>query len=538
MLIVQQQQAVIQQARMAAVLKLQQPYLQAHPHLPPSQQTAVIAAAALAQQQQAQAQQRFEKNSPPNTVTGTQPPPNLMEAFQYQRQSHQQQGLLSRHPGGPGTKVGGAPFGNDLSAAIHQPHHQHMHSFQQQLKSQAAFMHPQHRVAPQTHAMMPHPPPPSVTGVEPNQTQQQQLMERQQREVNAESTKSGLSISAIPFIPTSNNTPPTTRKFTSAPNVGDGIPPPPPRTVSAVSVGVGGHVTRPSAPLLQHVVLPGHMVPTPPAPPPPGPGGMLPIPPTRPHPQQMHVGNNHPQFLHPIPRKTSVPSVGGQGQSLLGGPAYQVIDKPHHPTGTVSRQLSGEGATLGGGASKPPPGLSLPIRPNVISELGTTPSGMMAGLDLQARTMAVNRSGHALANTTPMTVDSSYTSVRPQNPHHQLHELPSLYGAPPKIQPNVATGGNKRALLPTPTAAIPGQLNFLTGGSHHITVAPAASLPPGIQNWSGGTMRVPPHRVPPPPSVTINQNSHRQQQAIYTQEQVVQRSNYGGGYNGRGNGRM
>jgi hypothetical protein len=369
--------------------------------------------------------------------------------------------------------------------------------------------------------------------VEPNQNQQ--LMERQQRDANAESNKSGLSISAMPFVPTSN-TPPTARKFnSSAPNVGEGIAPPP-HSVSAVPVGVGGgnHVTRPNAPLLQHVVLP----------PPPPPGGMLPIP--RPRPQQMHVSNPT-QFQHPqVPRKTSASSAVAQGQSLLGGPAYQVIDKPHHPAGTINRQLSGgEG---GGGASKPPPGLSLPIRPSVMGEQGstTTPHGVLMDLQ-QARTIAaLNRSGHALVSTTPLTTGAAavgYAGVRAQHPHHQLHELPSLYGAPPtKMQPSVTTGGNKRALLPTPTGTAPihaaAQLSFLTGGggAHHIAVAPSASLPPGVQSWSGGNMRVPhSHRVPPPPPPSVtNHNSHRQQQVMYTQEQVVQRSNYGSGYSGRG----
>ena len=585
--LIQQQQA-IHQARMAAAaaLKLQQqqqqqqqhgsqqqPYLQHHP-IQQSQQSAVATAALLAHHQQqqqlvqaqaaqaqaqaqaqalAQHQQRFDKNSPPNTVTVTQP--SFIEAaaaLQYQ-----QQGLLSRHPGaGGGGKVGGsAPFGNEVAAIQHQ-----IHTFQQQQqqqqygKSQAALVHSQQqqqRGGPQTQIMMPHPPPPVAPsaagggggGVEPNQNQQ--MMERQQREANSvESNKSGLSISAMPFVPTSN-TPPTARKFnSSAPNVAEGIPPPP-HSVSAIPVGVGGnHVTRPNAPLLQHVVLPpGHMVPTPPPPPPSG--GMLPIP--RPRPQQMHVGNPA-QFQHPqVSRKTSASS---QGQSLLGGPAYQVIDKAHHPAGTVNRQLSGgEGS---GGASKPPPGLSLPIRPSVMGDQGSTstPHGVLMDLQ-QARTMAaLNRSGHALVSTTPLTTGAAvgYAGVRPQHPHHQIHELPSLYGAPPtKMQPSVTTGGNKRALLPTPTATAPihaaaQQLGFLAagGGAHHIAaVAPSASLPPGVQSWSGGNMRVPhSHRVipPPPPSVT-NHNSHRQQQVIYTQEQVVQRSNYGsGGYSGRGAG--
>lgn len=297
-------------------------------------------------------------------------------------------------------------------------------------------------------------------------------------------------------------------------------------------------MTRPNAPLLQHIVLPpGHMVPTPPPPPPPG--GMLPIPRPRPH-----VGNPA-QFQHPqLPRKTSASAVA-QGQSLLGGPAYQVIDKSHHPAGTVNRQLSGgEGS---GGASKPPPGLSLPIRPSVMGDQGSasTPHGVLMDLQ-QARTMAaMNRSGHALVSTTPLSTGAAvgYAGVRPQHPHHQVHELPSLYGAPPtKMQPSVTTGGNKRALLPTPTAAAPihaaAQLSFL-GGAHHIAaVAPSANLPPGVQNWSGGNMRVPhSHRVPPPPPSVTNHNSHRQQQVIYTQEQVVQRSNYGsGGYSGRSAG--
>ena len=453
---------------------------------------------------------------------------------------------------------GSAPFGNEHQ--IQQQQHQ-IHAFQhqqQQLygKSQAALIHSQQqqqRGAPQTHTILPHPPQPPAGpsgvagggGVEPNQNQQ--MMERQQREANSETTKSGLSISAMPFVPTSS-TPPTARKFnSSATGVGEGIPPPP-HSVSAVPIGVGGsHVTRPNAPLLQHVVLPaGHhnvMVPTPPPPPPPS--GMLPIPRPRPHTQQMHIGNPA-QFQHP--RKTSASSAVAQGQSLLGGPAYQVIDKPHHPAGTVSRQLSGGDGS--GGASKPPPGLSLPIRPNMISDQGSTPTPgvLLSGLDLQAaRTMAMNRSGHALVSTTPLTAaGAGYPSVRPQHPPHQIHEL-SLYGAPPaKMQSSVTTGSNKRALLPTPTAATPihaaAQLGFLTGGSgaHHIAVAPSASLPPGVQSWSGGNMRMPPsHRVPPPPpppppSVT-NQNSHRQHQVIYTQEQVVQRSNYSGGYaSGRG----
>ena len=549
---------------MAAALKLQQqhggqqPYLQAH-HIQQSQQSAAAAALLAHHQQQqlaqaaqvqaqaqaqaqAQHQQRFEKNSPPNTVTVTQP--NLMEAAALQ---YQQRGLLSRHPGAGG-KVGSAPFGNEM-AAMQQQQHQ-IHTFQQQHhqqygKSQAALVHSQQqRGAPQTHTMMPHPPPPPPLaaaggGVEPSQNQQ--MMDRQQRDANSELNKSGLSISAMPFVPTSN-TPPTARKYNSStPNVGEGNPPPP-HSVSAVPVGLGGsHVTRPNAPLLQHVVLPAghHMVPTPPPPPPPT--GMLPMP--RPRPQQMHISNPA-QFQHPqVQRKTSASSAVAQGQSLLGGPAYQVIDKPHHPTGTMSRQLSGgEGS---GGASKPPPGLSLPIRPGVMGEQGTTPTPpgvMMTGLDLQqARTMAMNRSGHALVNTTPMTAGAGYASVRPQHHHHQIHELSSLYGAPPtKMQPNVTTGGNKRALLPTPTAAAPihaAQLSFLTGGgrAHHIAVAPSTSLPPGVQTWSGGNMHGPPlHRVPPPPSVT-NQNSHRQQ-VMYTQEQVVQRSNYGSGYSGRGNG--
>ena len=540
--VIQQQQAAIHQARVAAALKLQQhSHLQAH-HIQQSPQT--VAAAVLAHHHQAQAQaqaqhqQRFEKNSPPNTVTVTQA--NLMEAAAVIQYQQQQQGLLSRHPGGG--KVGGAPFGNEVAAIHQQPHH--MHTFQQQYsKSQAALVHSQQqRGGPQTHAMMPHPHPhPSAAagGVEPGQNQQ--MMERQQRDANSELNKSGLSISALPFVPTSN-TPPTARKFnSSAPNVGEGILPPT-HSVSAVPVGVGvGHVSRPNAPLLQHVVLPTghHIVPTPPPPPPSGPGGMLPIP-RQQRPQQVHIGNPA-QFQHPqVQRKTSASSAVAQGQSLLGGPAYQVIDKPHHPTGTMTRQLSGEG---GGGASKPPPGLSLPIRPSVMVEQGSTPTPpgvMMAGLDLQqARTMAMNRSGHALVNATPMTAGAGYASVRPQHPHHGIHELSSLYGAPPKLQPNVTTGGNKRALLPTPTAATPihaTQLGFLTGGgAHHIAVAPTASLPPGVQTWSGGNMRVPPsHRVPPPPSVT-NQNSHRQQ-VMYTQEQVVQRSNYGSGYSGRGNG--
>ena len=446
--------------------------------------------------------------------------PNLVEALQYQQQ---QQGILSRHPIG---KVGGAPFGNEVAAVQQQ---QQLHNFQHQQqysKAQAALVHSQQRGALPTHPMMPHPLPPATAAVELSQIQQQQMMERQQRE-NADSNKSGLSISALPFVPTSN-TPPTSRKFNSStPNVGEGIPPPS-HSVSAMPVAVGGHVTRPNAPLLQHVVLPAHhMVPTPPAPPPTG--GMLPLP-------RMHVSNPA-QFGHPAQRKTSASSaVPPQGQSILGGPAYQVIDKPHHPTGTVSRQLSGEGgSTGGGGGGKPPPGLSLPIRPNVMGEQGTTPTPpgvMMAGLDLQARTMAVNRSGHALVNTAPTV---GYATVRAQHPHH-LHEL-SIYGAPPKMQPNVTTGGNKRALLPTPTAAgpIPTQLSFLAGGAHHMAAAPTASLPPVVQSWSGANMRVPQHRVPPP-SVT-NPNSHRQQ-VIYTQEQVVQRSNYGGGYSGRGNGGM
>lgn len=444
---------------------------------------------------------------------------------------------------------GSAPFGNEVAALQQQQHQIHALHQQQYGKSQAALVHSQQqRGGPQTHAMMPHPPPlpagPSAAaggGVEPSQNQQ--MMERQQRDANSESNKSGLSISAMPFVPTSN-TPPSARKFNSSgPNVGEGIPPPP-HSVSAVAVGVGGsHVTRPSAPLLQHVVLPAghHIVPAPPPPPPPG--GMLPIP--RPRPQQVHIGNPA-QFAHPqVQRKTSASSAVAQGQqSLLGGPAYQVIDKPHHPTGTVSRQLSGgEGS---GGASKPPPGLSLPIRPSVMGEQGSTPTPpgvLMSGLDLQqARTVAMNRSGHALVSTTPLTAGAGgYASVRPQHPHHQIHELSSLYGAPPtKLQASVATGGNKRALLPTPTATAPihaAQLSFLTGGggTHHIAVAPSASLPPGVQSWSGGNMRVPPsHRVPPPPPPSVtNQNSQRQQ-VMYTQEQVVQRSNYNGGYSGRG----
>ena len=250
--------------------------------------------------------------------------------------------------------------------------------------------------------------------------------------------------------------------------------------------------------------------------------GMLPMP--RPHPQQVHMPNTA-QFQQ---RKTSASSAP-QGQSLLGGPAYQVIDRQHLPGGTIHRQLSGEGSSPSG---KPPPGLSLPIRPTVMGDQGTTPTppGMvMAGLD------QVNRSGHALANTPPMTVATGYATLRP--PHH-VPEL-SLYGAPPKVPANVNAGGNKRALLPTPQAAttIPPQLGFLSGNAHHHIATPNPSVPPG---WPGGNIRVPPQRHPPTAAVTNPSSSVHRQPVLHTQEQQqhqqVQRSNYPGGNYSRGNG--
>lgn len=559
-----QQQAMHARLAAAALNKFQpqqhsgQPYLQVHHHVQQAQahthaqqqQHAVATAASLTQQQQQQQQQRFEKNSPPNAVIVSQP--SLVDALQYQAAmaavvAQQQQGLVSRHPG----KVAAPLYGNEgapplpLPHAHLQPQHQQLHNFQQQYGKAQALLHPTQQPA-QRPAMMQQahatatvqPPHPQAmehgSGNQPHtQQQQQQQMERQQqREMGSDASgKSGLSISAIPFIPNSQslsgNTPPATRKFTaSAPNglPGEGIPPPQP--VSAVPVAAG-HMTHPSAPLLQHVVLPHpHVVATPP------PGGMLPIP--RPHPQQMHVGNPAAQFQHPVQRKTSASSAPPpQGQSLLGGPAYQVIDKSHHPTGALPRQLSNEGP---GGAAKPPPGLSLPLRSNVLGEQGTTPTPpglvMAAGLDLQSRTMAMNR---ALVNTAPVTVAAGY-AVRPQHTHpHPMTELPSLYGPPPKLQPN---GGNKRALLPTPpaTGPIPTPLGYLAGGAHHhiATATPNVTVPPG---WPGGSVRIPPHRVHPP---VTNPSSHRHP-VMYTQEQqqqpVIQRSNYtgGAGYS-RGNG--
>lgn len=559
------------QARLAAAAlnKFQQqqhsiqPFLQVHHHVQQAQahthaqqqQHAVATAASLAQQQQQQ--QRFEKNSPPNAVIVSQP--SLVDATtalqQYQvamaavvaaNQQQQQQGLISRHPG----KVATPLYGNEggppsLPPPTHvQQQQQQLHNFQQQQYGKApALLHtaqqPAQRPAmlQQTHgatAVVQPPHPQAMEHGNGNQPQAQQ----QQREMGSDASgKSGLSISAMPFIPNSqslsSNTPPAARKFTgSIPSVlpGEGIPPP--QSVSAVPVAAG-HMTHPSGPLLQHVMLPHHhMVATPPPPPPP-PSGMLPIP--RPHPQQMHVGNPAAQFQHPVQRKTSASlAPPPQGQSLLGGPAYQVIDKSHHPTGTLPRQLSNEGP---GGAAKPPPGLSLPLRPNVMGEQGTThtPPGvvMAAGLDLQARTMTMNR---ALVNTAPVTVATGY-AVRPQHAHphpHPMAEIPSLYGPPPKLQPN---GGNKRALLPTPpaTGPIPTPLGYLPGGAHHhiATATPNVSVPPG---WPGGSVRIPPHRVHPP---VTNPSGHRQP-VMYAQEQqqpMIQRSNYtgGGGYS-RGNG--
>ena len=556
----QAQAAQAFQARLAAAAalnKLQQqqhsgqPYLQVH-HLQQAQahahsqqqqqqQQHNVAAASLAQQQH---QQRFEKNSPPNAVIVSQSS-FVDPTLQYQAAvaaavaaNHQQQGLVSRHPG----KVAAPYGGNDIAPPPQpQPLPQHaQHAQQQQLqgfhqygKAHAGLVHPQQqqpRPALLAHSTA------MVQALEHgngNQPQQQQhgVMERQHRDIGSEASgKSGLSISATPFIPTSqplsSNTPPEARKFSgSTPNVsGEGIPPPP--SVSAVPVA-GSHVTHPGAPLLQRVVLPPHhMVATPP------PGGMLPIP--RPHLQQMHVSNPPGQFQHPAQRKTSASAPPPQGQSLLGGPAFQIIDKPHHPTGTVPRQLSNEGS---GGSNKPPPGLSLPLRPNLMGEQGSTPTPpgvvMATGLELQARTMALNR---ALVNTAPSTVGTGY-AVRPQHAHpHHMPELSSLYGAPPKLQPTVSTGGNKRALLPTPPAAgpIPTPLGFLAaaGTPHHIT--PNVNVPPG---WPGAAnMRIAPHRVPPPGT---NPSGHRQP-VIYTQEQqqqvVQQRSSYNGGNYNRGNG--
>ena len=499
-LLIYSQQQQILRARLAAALKLQQHHPgQAYlPAAHPVQQAHTHQQQALAQQQQ-----RFEKNSPPNAVMASQPQ-NLMTALQQYHQAAavvaaaNQQGLLSRLPG----KVAGNPYGNEVTAPPLPPPHiqQQLANFHQYSKTASLVHAQQQRTALSAHPMMPHPQPVD---------QGQQMMERQQREMGPESTKSGLSISATPFIPTSN-TPPAPRQFTGTnPTAGEGIPPPP---VSAVPVV--GHVTRPSAPLLQQVIVPHHhMVATPP-------GGMLPFP--RPHPQQMHVSNPA-QFQHQPQRKTSATSAPSQGQSLLGGP-FQVIDKPHHPTGSVHRQHSGEGN--GASGAKPPPGLSLPIRQNVMTEQGTTPTApgvVMASIEMAARTMAINRSGHALVNSAPLTIAAGY---RPQHPHQHLQELTSLYGAPPKLPANVSTGGNKRALLPTPTAAGPIP-TYHPGSTHHHIATPTPNVPPG---WPGGSMRIPPHRVPPP---VTNPSGHRQQ-VIYSQEQqqVVQRSNF----TGRGNG--
>ena len=428
----------------------------------------------------------------------------LVDAMQYQS-------VLSRHPG----KVA-APFGSEVTAPHMQ--HQYPHNFQHYGKAQAMV---QQRQVPPTHAMLPHP------QTMEHGSSQQQVLERHHREMSSEPAKSGLSITATPFVPTSqqhSNTPPTTRKYGgSNHNVGEGIPPPP----SVSGVPVVSHVTP--RPLLQHthVVLPHPIVATP------APGGMLPIP--RPHPQQIHV-SNPPQFQHGVQRKTSASSVLPPTQSILGGPvtAYQVIDKPPLPTGTIHRQLSGESV---GAGKPPPPGLSLPIQPGMVGpgDQGTTPSGpgvVMTNLDLQARNMAINRTGHTLVSAAPnlsMAVGGSY-AVRPQPPQPS-HELTSLYGAPPKLTANMNASANvlgaKRALLPTPTATGPahGGLNFLAGAAHHHVAAPTPTIPPGVQGFPGGSMRVP-HRVPPP---VTNPNGHRQT-VMYTQEQ---RLKYSGGF-GRG----
>lgn len=493
---------------------------------------------AMAQQQQQQQQQRYDKSSPPNSVIASQH--NLVDptvaALQYQAAmaaAANQQGLLSRHPG----KVA-PPYGGDIAPPPPPPHIQsQLHNFQQQFSKAQGLAHSQqqqhHGRAAFTAVMQPHYSAQTLENTQ--QQQQQQVSERQHREMGADSTKSGLSISATPFIPNSqphSGTPPSARKFTAAANhnAGEGAPPPPlPPPVSAVAVAAG-HVTRP---LLHQVIVPSHhVVATPPA-------GMLPLP--RQHTQQLQHVANTAQFQHPTQRKTSASSAPPpQGHSILGGPAYQIIDKQLHAPGSIHRQHSGDGTS--GSVGKPPPGLSLPIRQNVMAEQGSTPSVaapglVMAGLDLAARTMTVNRSGQALVNTAPMSVGGGF-AVRPQHPH--IPELSSLYGAPPKLPTNMSTtGGNKRALLPTPTAAgpIPNPLGYLPSAAHHHIATPTPSVPPG---WPGGSVRVPPHRVPPP---STNPSGHRQT-VIFTQEQqqqqqqVVQRSNYTGGGYTRGNGAM